>query len=48
MTTTSRSQRSRIRRLIVFVAVNVVFTALLALFALLYGWASVSRGLSSL
>jgi alpha-beta hydrolase superfamily lysophospholipase len=44
----SPSRRSRLRRLVVFLVVNMVFTAVLAALALFYGWASFARTLPDL
>ncbi len=43
-----RRRRSRLRRLAVFLLINSVFTAVLVVIALFYGWTSVARGLPEL
>lgn len=43
-----RRRRSRLRRLVVFLVINSVFTAVLVVIALFYGWTSVARGLPDL
>lgn len=43
-----RIRRIRLRRLAAFMAINIVFTAVIAVLALFYGWASAARSLPDL